>query len=372
MLVAQNKVYLKIIIFLFGVIITYSCTNKSRVRKETPAAQARNNVRFMNNRAEINAMRLKFTTGVRSILEDSKGNIWFGSDQEGVGLFHKGEFKYFTVENGLSDNQVRNIYEDENGIIWFEGGKGVSSYNGLTITPHKERIYSSKDKWRLNDGDLWFKGDETVGYNELEGHPGVYQYNGQTFSYRTFPVKPKEGEQNYYSVTTPYIKSKNGNLWFGTYGAAIGYNGSDFVIIDNDYLGLNDETGLLHIRSIMEDSKGNLWIGNNGIGVFKYNGAKTIHFTRQQKLKKQDTNGNSLERIFAIGEDTLENIWFGTVESGVWRYDGKSLTNFTKEDGLESEHIWTIYKSKQGELWFGGANPCGVYVFNGRSFERKY
>ncbi|QGY46506.1 hypothetical protein GM418_23435 [Maribellus comscasis] len=372
MTIKQNKKYQLTLISLFFVVLTYSCSNKRQTKEETPAVQAGNNVRFMNNRAEINAMRLKFTTGVRSILEDSNGNIWFGSDQEGVGLFHKGEFKYFTVENGLSDNQVRNIYEDENGIIWFEGGKGISSYNGLTINPHKERNYSLKDEWKLNDSDLWFKGDETVGYNELEGYPGVYQYNGQTFSYRTFPVKPKEGEQNYYSVTTPYIKSKNGNLWFGTYGAAIGYNGSDFVIIDNDYLGLNDETGFLHIRSIMEDSKGNLWIGNNGIGVFKYNGAKAIHFTRQQKLKKEDTNGNSLERIFAIGEDTLENIWFGTVESGVWRYDGKSLTNFTKEDGLESEHIWTIYKSKQGELWFGGANPCGVYVFNGRSFERKY
>jgi hypothetical protein len=36
----------------------------------------------------------------------------------------------------------------------------------------------------------------------------------------------------------------------------------------------------------MEDSKGNLWIGNNGIGVLKYDGEKVINFTDQQKLKK--------------------------------------------------------------------------------------
>jgi hypothetical protein len=34
----------------------------------------------------------------------------------------------------------------------------------------------------------------------------------------------------------------------------------------------------LHIRSIMEDSK-NLWIGNNGIGILKYDGKKIINFT---------------------------------------------------------------------------------------------
>lgn len=131
-------------------------------------------------------------------------------------------------------------------------------------------------------------------------------------------------------------------------------------------------TGSLHVRAIMEDSKGNLWIGNNGIGVLKYDGKETINFTAQQKLKKEDTKGNSLERVFSIGEDTSGNIWFGTVEFGAWRYDGNSVKNFTKEDGLESKHIWLIYKSKQGELWFGGANPSGVYRFTGKSFERKY
>ncbi|MFN6178610.1 MAG: diguanylate cyclase, partial [Flavobacteriales bacterium] len=58
--------------------------------------------------------------------------------------------------------------------------------------------------------------------------------------------------------------------------------------------------------------------------------------------------------------------------SGVWRYDGNSVKNFTKKDGLPCEQIWTIHKSKQGELWFGGKEPSGVYRFNGNSFERRF
>src|SRR5690606_29740534 len=147
--------------------------------------------------------------------------------------------------------------------------------------------------------------------------------------------------------------------------------GSDFKIITDEYLGLNGENGL-HIRSFLEDSKGNLWIANNGSGVLKHDGKETINFTTQQKLKKENTKGNSLERAFSIGKDASGNIWFGTVESGVWRYDGNSVKNFTKGDGLESKHIWEIYKSKQGELWFGGATPSGVFRFNGKFFERMY
>lgn len=369
MKVRSDRQYIFILCCTFLIIATISCNKKSQSNKENQI-EAKNNIQPIESK--IDAIRLKYTTGVRSILEDSKGNIWFGSHQEGVCLLHNGELQYFTIENGLSDNQVRNIYEDENGIIWFECGKGLSRYDGQQITNYKERNYNSRNEWKLNESDLWFKGDETAGYNKLEGNPGVYQYDEKKLSYRTLPVKTKLGQENHYSISTNFVRSKNGAIWFGTYGALIGYNGSDFKIINDASLGLNDETGHLHIRSIMEDGKGNLWIGNNGIGVFKYDGKEIINFTEQQKLKKEDTKGNSLERVFSIGEDIFGNVWFGTVESGVWRYDGNSVKNFTKKDGLESQHIWTIYKSKQGELWFGGANPSGVYRFNSHSFERKY
>ena len=347
----------------FLIIVTNACINQSESNKESQIIQTKSDSNL-----------LKYTTGVRSILEDSKGNTWFGSYNEGVCLLQNGKFQYFTTENGLSDNQVRSIYEDKNGTIWFECGKGLSTYDGEKMAVYKERNYDSAKQWKLSDDDLWFKGDETVGYNKLEQNAGVYQFDGKTLFYRTLPVKTKPGQENHYSISTNFVRSRNGSIWFGTYGALIGYNGSEFQIINDSCLGLNDWAGhMLHIRSIMEDSKGNLWIGNNGIGVLKYDGKKVVNFTDQQKLRKEDTKGNSLEKVFSIGEDASGNIWFGTVYgSGVWRYDGNAVKNFTKEDGLESNNIWLIYKNKQDELWFGGKDPSGVYRFNGNSFERIY
>ncbi|MDZ7646081.1 MAG: two-component regulator propeller domain-containing protein [Cytophagales bacterium] len=101
------------------IIVTTSCNNRSQSDKENQVVQNKTDRKL-----------LKYTTGVRSFLEDSKGNIWFGSYNEGVCLLQNGKFQYFTTENGLSDNQVRNIYEDGNGMIWFECGKGLSIYDG--------------------------------------------------------------------------------------------------------------------------------------------------------------------------------------------------------------------------------------------------
>ena len=360
MKVKSDRQNIFIVFCTFLIIVTTSCNIQSQSNKENQTGQTKTDSKL-----------LKYTTGVRSLLEDSKGNIWFGSYNEGVCLLQNGKLQYFTTKNGLSDNQVRNIYEDKNGVIWFECGKGLSIYDGQKISIYKERNYDSTKQWKLADSSLWFKGDEDAGYNKLEGYPGVYQYDGQKLSYRSFPVKPKLGEPNIYSISTKFVRSKNGAVWFGTYGAVIGYNGSDFKIIADGSLAQNGDSISLHVRDIMEDSKGNLWIGNNGFGVLKYDGKEIINFTAQQKLKKEDTNGNSLERVFSIGEDASGNIWFGTADSGVWRYDGNSVKNITKKDGLDGDFIWIIYKSKTGELWFGGGHN-GVYRFNGKSFERKY
>ena len=159
--------------FTILILVNTSCNNKNQsneVKKTTSSGKF-----------------LKFKTAVRSFLEDSKGNIWFGSYNEGVALLKKGEFQYFTVENGLSDNQIRNIYEDKNGIIWFECGIGISNYDGQKIAIYKQRNYDATNVWKLDDKDIWFKGDRAFGYNNLEVNAGVYQYDGNKLSYRTIP-----------------------------------------------------------------------------------------------------------------------------------------------------------------------------------------
>jgi ligand-binding sensor domain-containing protein len=83
---------------------------------------------------------IQFET-VRSILEDSKGNYWFGSWNQGVCRSDGKTLTYFTVDDGLTDNQIRSIREDRNGVVWFEGGFGLSGFDGeKIITPTDKRL----------------------------------------------------------------------------------------------------------------------------------------------------------------------------------------------------------------------------------------
>ena len=179
-------------------------------------------------------------------------------------------------------------------------------------------------------------------------------------------------------------KGEGGRLWFATYDAVIGYDGESFTIIDDESLGLTADTGFLHIRCVFEDSKGRVWIGNNGIGVLLLEGDTITNFTQANGVGRRDHRSGgqtttpqpgdapegspSLHRVFAIGEDRAGNIWFGTSdEQGAWRYDGESLRQFTERDGLTSKGIMAIYTDRRGDLWLGGD---GVFKFNGESFDR--
>lgn len=134
---------------------------------------------------------LRFTSGIRAIHQDRKGNYWFGSLQEGVARYNGKSFTYFNSEDGLTDNQIHNIEEDEKGVIWFNTQQGVSSYDGSKIVNHtKVGVGKSQTdfpfhnpeplqgQWLKSHKDLWFE----AGTKE-----GVYRYDGQKLTYLSFP-----------------------------------------------------------------------------------------------------------------------------------------------------------------------------------------
>ena len=102
-------------------------------------------------------------------------------------------------------------------------------------------------------------------------------------NYLAFPDPKIINRENVYFVTC-LSEGKNNMLWMGTYAGIFGYNGKQFTIINDETLRLMNETGVLHIRSSLEDSRGRLWIGNNGIGVLLKDNDITINFSEKHNL----------------------------------------------------------------------------------------
>ncbi len=351
----------KLTFLLFCLSLNYSCLEKVVPQKEphTPLTKE------TSSETPSQSDTLQFTSGIRAIFQDRNHNYWIGSLQEGVAMYDGKSFTYFNYKNGLGSNQVLRIQEDPNGVIWFGTDRGVSSYDGTQMTHHTP---IKKSEWNKKDDDLWFN----AGTKE-----GIHRYDGRELQFLPFPNPKVINPNNVYSVTS-IAKGKHDMLWIGTYAGIFGYDGTSFQLINDETLGFEKEGEYLHIRSVLEDSKGRLWIGNNGIGVLLHEKDSTTNFSSQMGLIHPNSTGQgdaspqgTLEHVFLIAEDRKGNIWFSDRDSGIWKYDGLSMKNYTIKDGLSDDFALSMHENSNGELWFGLGNG-DIYQFNGLSFDEVF
>ncbi len=77
--------------------------------------------------------------------------------------------------------------------------------------------------------------------------------------------------------------------------------------------------------------------------------------------------------IVSMCRDNVGNIWVGTEDSGVYRYNpsasaGNRWKQFTTADGLGDNNAYALVCDKQGRIWAGNLNH-GVSVYNGKRWQ---
>jgi len=91
------------------------------------------------------------------------------------------------------------------------------------------------------------------------------------------------------------------------------------------------------------------------------------------KLEFPDSMPQPDAHIMALARDLQGNIWIGTEDNGVFRYDpsadpGRQWSQFTTNSGLGDNSAYAIACDKQGRIWVGELNH-GVAVFDGDNWK---
>jgi len=383
--------YFQFLALLCTMLTACQAQEKSRT-SESPAAPRADSI-------------LTFNSMITAILEDSKGNIWFGSYCDGFCKYDPSKkasgkpYFYYTVEQGLPKgstnfffdrdvqlgNSIRDIQEDKAGNIWFYTAAGYSKYDGKTFTPIQPEptsilITESFDFSMVSFEADWNRQWEKLWFIEASKN-GCYRLDGDKLTHLTFPIRPSSLNSNFdLSATYSLYKDQNKNIWLGTEGAGIfRYDGNSFFCLNED-----EKKGI--VRAFFQDKDGIVWVSNVTQGLYTYDHeayhAGQPYWTNFTKAKgfftmSEVRSGASLDSakmldgIQSIAQDEEGNMWFGTFEDGLWQYDGEIFTHFTEENGFISNTVKMIQKDKSGRLLFGiGKYLTHIYYFNGVSFER--
>ena len=151
----------------------------------------------MKDNASINIKYMDVDQGmnssyIQSILEDRRGNLWFGTWGGGVSMYIGESFIHLTEKEGLISNNVRAILEDSHGNLWFgTRGGGLSKFNGKTFThfTEKEGLSNNIVLSILQDSNsnMWLSTEKGLNHlvfgpdsiNVANNNPIIYNYSLQ-------------------------------------------------------------------------------------------------------------------------------------------------------------------------------------------------
>jgi ligand-binding sensor domain-containing protein len=158
---------------------------------------------------------------VKSILEDKMGNIWFGSEDNGVFCYDGKTIKNITEKPGLGDNYAGGIAQDQAGNLWFLMKNGICRYNGKTFTEITAKDgLGGTEFWGIlieKSGIIWVTArGATTRYD-----PSISLPNPKAFTVFT----PEDGLN---CCVQSMYQDRVGNVWWGTGQGLYRFDGKGF------------------------------------------------------------------------------------------------------------------------------------------------
>ena len=348
----------------------------------------------------------KFNIGsnrVRKIYEDQKGRIWFGT-YNGIAVLDNDLIYYYTDKNthGLMHSSIYDIFTDSKKGIWVSTWSGTLSYanpydnvfeNINSINGLSNNVVSSITEWnglvligteggglnsynpskqQINKHTLnpSFNDEQNVKALEIDNNNALWvaTFNDglwfvPNFDQNGFPVKARKVLQGGF-----YHLTKEGNyIWAASY-----YNG--LYKIDSKSLQFENFRGEAsntktihtnHLRTLMLDSEGGLWVGTQTGLCYRKGGSDT--FTR---FPSYATDSNSLNgnQIYSVFEDSYHTVWIGS-SSGLSRFNKQdnTFTHFIPNHGIVGYEIYGITEDSQKHLWISTDKGITEFDLQGKT-----
>ena len=308
-----------------------------------------------------------------NLYQDRSGVIWVGTFN-GISKFSiNKDFKVYrndpTNPNSLSNSSVCGIYEDDEGVVWvgtFNSGiNKINKEDDIVIRYYNDvNSDNSLSSNRIKDitgieNEIWIATDN-----------GLNKYDKSTDKFTVYKKADDENSIVNNEIRVVYI-DKEGVLWIGTRGGICTFDRKSKFTSYNDILeqnGIYEKT----VSSIYQDSEGIMWfgLGNEG-GLVKYN--KETGEVKNYLANDKDINSLSFNNIRSIAEDSKGNIWIGT-QDGLNKFNKETeeFTVYTYSEGLSNDFIYGVIVDNNDNIWVSTNYGVSMYDQDDDKFIRYY
>lgn len=364
----------------------------------------------------------------------NQNEAWVTGEREGCRLIRYQEDRTFTsiafdTRNGLSSNVINDLKVGAEGYVWIATGKGLYCWNGKKLhaldrkLKFREIAVYDKMTYFLTDGGQIFcygkdqilkkvvsipnsfvfcdelvRGKEWLIFSEEQtwsfhfdtetltlaegalqikraqvikdnlGEHWVYGNNGvltwidsRTGKVTPFLLMPEE-KRNYVDRERYYVvHDSRGIIWIGTYGNGLFVydvaNGQMKHIVANSD-NMQTLIGSDFLQCVMEDHSGNIWVSS------EYTGVSRLEVLNEGTLRILPAGEGKFDRsntVRTLYRDSSGNIILSTRDGKMYEYD--SYLNNKKEEMAYGSNIYAVAEDTNGVRWYASRTK-GLIVGN--------
>jgi ligand-binding sensor domain-containing protein/signal transduction histidine kinase len=303
---------------------------------------------------------------VRAIEQDSKGQIWIGTDD---GLFRLAGERLERVDGRESVPRVavHTIHQDRSGHLWV-GGSKLLRLDGVSAAEYRLQGEASQNRVKsilqTEDGTVWagtvsglqrlppselLKQGNTKGFERVNGFNGTVRFLRETSDGRLWIGTIGHGlhiySHNQFSAITALNKLPSNtvlnlfedvekNIWVGTQAGMLRLSKTPVRTVALPDASDSDA------ETVYQDVDDDVWIAAANLFRFQKGRATPYRFPALAGVR--------VRNVFRDREGTL---WIGTDGRGVYHQIGEKLVHYTTRQGLVNNFVRAFLQSRDGSVW---------------------
>lgn len=271
-------------------------------------------------------------TNIRDLRVESDGSLLVLAATGEILVWKSGVFSVHPATAAMAGRTVLEIYSEPMGALWI----GTSTGEVARWEKGKTQIFGPAEGIlrRVNRttfvtdrrGETWVASGDFIG------------------SYSDGSLKPAPPALSNIGRAVVIAPTASGGLWVSTADQLLKVEDGRVIPCVQDEWPAK-RTG---INVMLEDHRGNLWIGTRRNGLYLYSGGKLTPVNFEPRT------------VFSLLEDRDGNIWAGTSSGGLCRLRPLAFTLLNRESGLLEDLSSSVTEDFSGAIWC--ANRSGGLI----------
>jgi len=295
--------------------------------------------------ASLNGSNTMVANNIWGLKEDGEGNIWTSSFNYMVYLRNKdnllSDVPSYLKNFGIHTDQNFKVYIDGSKDLWVFSAHKAFHYNFSKKTLQVFTLDSSLDQ--IDDKQM---GDDENFLYVLINQGDIVRIDKKTGKQSKEPQEEIDKPEWYYGI---YVDSKGG-LWLTGRSDVVYYKRKSGLAWKKILLKSESSAQYNRVLAILDDKKGNLWMGTDHNGIFIYN---LITETLSQLTENPEVNSSiASNNISCLYYDHSGILWIGHNKKGI-SYHHPGFHNIVNIKHPECRDVSAILEDSKGNIWLG-------------------